>query len=99
MSSTNIPNPVSAPEFQSALLRLINEVLPTLRFSHMTWQPVDATTPLFEQGRIDSLAILHLIGAIEELTGRPVPDELVSMKHFRTVEAMTAAFCHPHHEP
>lgn len=89
---------ITAAAFQSALLHLINEVLPTLRLSHTAWQPVDTTTPLFEQGRIDSLAILHLIGAIEDLTGQPVPDHLVSMKHFHTIENITATFCLQSHD-
>ncbi|MDZ4288535.1 MAG: phosphopantetheine-binding protein [Prosthecobacter sp.] len=71
---------------------MVNDVLPTLRQTGSTWQPVQTTTPLFENGRIDSLAILHLIGAIEELTGQPVPDHLVSMKHFHNIETITAIF-------
>ena len=57
--------------------------------------PVSAETPLFETGLLDSLSILHLIGAVEELTGREVPEQLVVMKHFRSVEAIAAAFAQP----
>jgi acyl carrier protein len=73
-------------------LHLINEVLPGLRSDHAAWPRVTAATPLFENGRIDSLAILHLIGVIEEFTGRPVPDHLVSMKHFHSIDTIIAAF-------
>ena len=59
----------------------------------MQWQPVDRHTPLFEQGRLDSLAVLHLIAAIEDMTGQPVPDRLVSMKYFQTIQTLTDAFC------
>jgi len=53
---------------------------------------VSSATPLFSTGLLDSLSILHLIAAVEELTGRAVPDHLVVMKHFQSVEATTAAF-------
>ena len=79
-------------ELAVALLHFINDELPKLDRRGRTWNPVDADTPLFEDGRLDSLSILHLIARIEELTGRTVPEQLVVMKHFRTVEAMAAVF-------
>lgn len=87
--------PPDPDHFRVSLLRLVNEVLPALQSQRVTdWQQVDADTPLFEAGRLDSLSILHLIGAIEELTGQPVPDQLVSMKYFQTIETITQTFCH-----
>lgn len=89
---SSLPDP---DHFRASLLRLVNEVLPTLQSHRATdWQYVEAATPLFEAGRLDSLSILHLIGAIEELTGRPVPDQLVSMKYFQSIETITQTFCH-----
>lgn len=82
-----------ASSMEAALLHLVNEVLPTLRLSPADATPVTAETPLFEKGRIDSMAILHVIGLIEEMTGAPVPDEKVSMKHFHSIAAITQAFC------
>jgi acyl carrier protein len=79
-------------ELAASLLRFINEDLPKLDRRGRVWNPVNAGTPLFEDGRLDSLSILHLIARIEELRGCAVPEHLVVMKHFRTVEAMTAAF-------
>lgn len=81
--------------FEIALLRFVNEVLPTLDRRGRTWSPVAADTPLFESGLLDSLSILHLIAEVERLTGSPVPDHLVLMKHFRTVQAITATFHAP----
>jgi len=79
--------------FAASLVRFINEELPKLDRRDRAWEVVATDTALFEGGRLDSLSILHLIARVEELTGRPVPDQLVVMKHFRSVEAMTSAFC------
>lgn len=88
--------PVELPaEFSARLLHFINHELPKLDRRGRALPQVSADTPLFATGLLDSLSILHLIAAIEELRGRPVPDEMVVMKHFQTVEAMTAAFCKP----
>lgn len=84
---------ISPASLEAALLHLVNSVLPSLRLSPADATPVTLETPLFERGRIDSLAILHLIGLIEEKTGAPVPDQLVSMKHFHSIATITRAFC------
>lgn len=81
-----------ATHFSARLLHFINHTLPRLDRWGRPWEPVTRATPLFASGLLDSLSILHLIAAIEEFTGQPVPDELVVMKHFQTVEAITAAF-------
>jgi acyl carrier protein len=83
---------VTAAEFRDRILRFINDVLPRLDRHGRSYPPVDPATPLFTGGLLDSLSILHLITAIEQLSGRPVPDELVVMKHFRTVDTITATF-------
>jgi acyl carrier protein len=82
----------TAAAFRDRLLRFINEVLPRMDRHGRSYPPVELTTPLFAGGLLDSLSILHLITAIEQLSGRPVPDELVVMKHFQTVETITATF-------
>lgn len=83
---------VDSVGFETALLRFINEVLPSLDRRGRTWRLVAVDTPLFESGLLDSLSILHLIAQVEQLTGSPVPDHLVLMKHFRTVQAITTTF-------
>jgi acyl carrier protein len=98
MMLLEISQPDTAEEFQASLLHFVNEALPKLDRRGRTWPHVSAGTPLFESGLLDSMSILHLIAKIEELTGREVPDQLVVMKHFRTVEAMTAALFKPAHE-
>jgi acyl carrier protein len=79
-------------EFRTRLLRFINETLPRLDRRQRAWHSVVADTALFASGLLDSLSILHLIAAVETLAARPVPDRLVVMNHFQTVNAITAAF-------
>lgn len=51
-----------------------------------------ASTPLFEEGWIDSLKILHLIAFLEVKSGRRIPDELIVMDRFRTPEVIAKNF-------
>ena len=101
MHEPSNPRATSTGEFEARLLHFINHVLPRLDRRGRTWLPVSASTPLFATGLLDSLSILHLITAIEELTGRTVPDRLVVMKHIQNAEAMCAAFWEtaPDHHP
>jgi acyl carrier protein len=85
-------HPASVGDFEAGLLHFINETLPSFDRRGSKWPHVSADTLLFATGVLDSLSILHLMGAIEDLTGRAVPDHMVVMKHFRSVEAICAAF-------
>lgn len=77
------------------MLDFVNRVLPALDANPAVHaEPVEADTPLFATSRLDSLSILQLIAAIEELTGEPVPDSMVTMKHFQSIETITRSFCH-----
>jgi len=49
-------------------------------------------TPLFDDGWIDSLKILHLIAFVEIQAGRKIPDELIVMDRFRTVGEIARNF-------
>lgn len=53
---------------------------------------VTASTPLFEDGVIDSLRILRLIAWVEHTLGRRIADEQIRMDHFRDVENIAATF-------
>ena len=57
-------------------------------------QPVrlDAFTPLFETGIVDSLAILDLLAFVEIATGTPVPIRMVDMQFFGTVDRISRTF-------
>ncbi len=74
------------------LLDFVNEEL--LRESPTK---VDAQTPLFEAGVIDSLKILQLIAFVEVKSGGKLLDREVVMEHFRTVETIARRFLS--HEP
>jgi acyl carrier protein len=56
---------------------------------------VDADTPLFANGLINSIRILKLIAWTEHLTGRRIPDKAIRMDNFRTVRRITDVFCAP----
>ena len=86
-------NPNPSELCSQRLLHFINAVLPALDRRGRAWIPVAADDALFTGGRLDSLNILHLIGAVEEITGETVPDHMVVMKHFQSVAAITSAFC------
>ncbi len=86
-------NRYSTPEtFAAGLCAFINHDLPALN-PRMTPDPqVGPDTLLFATGIIDSLAILHLIGWVEQTTGAKVGMEQVVMRNFQTVSAITATF-------
>ncbi len=54
---------------------------------------VDADTPLFATGLINSIRILKLIAWTEHLTGRRIPDTAIRMDNFRTVRRIADVFC------
>jgi acyl carrier protein len=53
---------------------------------------VAADTALFDEGRIDSLKILRLIAFLEVRSGQKIPDELIVMDRFRTIETIAKNF-------
>jgi acyl carrier protein len=81
----------SREDFEHALIDLIAHRL-TSRRRGPGRVAVDAQTPLFDSGLVDSLAILELIAFVERATGRPIPPRQVQMKHFGTIERICTAF-------
>lgn len=53
---------------------------------------IDADTPLFEGGLIDSLKVLRLIAWTERAIGRPIPDAMIRMDHFRDIRHIAHTF-------
>jgi acyl carrier protein len=71
----------------ASLLKFVNEDLLT--------GPQDKVAPdtaLFDEGRIDSLKILRLIAFLEVRSGKKIPDELIVMDRFRTIETIAKNF-------
>jgi acyl carrier protein len=54
---------------------------------------VNADTPLFANGLINSIRILKLIAWTEHLTGWRIPDKAIRMDNFRTVRRIADVFC------
>jgi acyl carrier protein len=78
--------PVNADTFLPATVEWINR---TLVPEGVT---VDADTPLFANGLINSIRILKLIAWTEHLTGRRIPDKAIRMDNFRTVRRIADVF-------
>ncbi len=55
-------------------------------------EKVAPDTALFDEGRIDSLKILRLIAFLEVRSGKKIPDELIVMDRFRTIETIAKNF-------
>ena len=53
---------------------------------------VDADTPLFANGLINSIRVLQLIAWTEHALGIRIPDARIRMDHFRTVRHIADAF-------
>jgi hypothetical protein len=58
---------------------------------------VNADTPLFANGLINSIRILKLIAWTEHTTGRRIPDAAIRMDNFRTVRRIADVFCADEH--
>jgi acyl carrier protein len=56
---------------------------------------VDADTPLFANGLINSIGILKLIAWTEHATGQRIPDSSIRMDNFRTVQRIAEVFAMP----
>ena len=56
---------------------------------------VDADTPLFANGLIDSIRVLQLIAWTEHALGVRIPDRRIRMDHFRTIGHIADAFAVP----
>lgn len=49
-------------------------------------------TRLFENGIIDSMRVVDLIAFVESRLGRRVPDEMITLEHFRSIDAISRSF-------
>lgn len=53
---------------------------------------IDADTPLFEDGLIDSIRVLELIAWTERAAGGEIPDAMIRMDNFRTPRRIAEVF-------
>lgn len=85
--------PFENPEaFAAALCRFVNEELPRLH-SRMSGSPgVGPDTPLFATGLLDSLAVLHVVGFVEDAIGRRLGIEEVVMSRFQNARTIARTF-------
>src|SRR5687767_2056541 len=93
MSEALVPSPVDSREaFTRALIDFISGPL-CARHTRLS-EPVniDAFTPLFETGIVDSLGIIDLLAFVEATTGAPVPMRKIDMQFFGTVDRITRTF-------
>ena len=49
-------------------------------------------TRLFDDGRVDSIGILHLIAWVERASGTMIPDRLIRVDHFETPATIVERF-------
>jgi acyl carrier protein len=78
---------------EKVLLDFINQELLTNKEGR-----VDAFTPLFQEGWIDSLKILQLIAFLEVQRGTDIPDREVVMDRFQNVHSICEHFLQPKNE-
>ena len=58
---------------------------------------IDAETPLFRTGIINSIRILELIAWTERATGRTIPDREIRMDNFQSVGRIADVFVEDAH--
>jgi len=92
---TPLPTPQSCQSrdaFADALVAYINEELPVVHPKSAGHIPFDRTTPLFGEGGIDSLSIIHIVSFLEAAVGATLSLQEINMRNFRTVEVISDLF-------
>ena len=84
--------PASREEFERALLDFISGHLSTRRRQRQALVSIEASTPLFASGLIDSLAIIDLLAFVEAATGKRIRLSQIEMRYFGTVERIVQTF-------
>lgn len=78
---------VDARDLEGRLLRYVNDhLLPEGA------DPVDPTTPLFAEGRINSLRLLNLLAFVERALGKEIPEDDIVMDRFHSVRRIAEVF-------
>ncbi|HEY5610424.1 MAG TPA: acyl carrier protein [Thermoanaerobaculia bacterium] len=77
---------MTAIEFETSLRAFVQELVGdgvTIR----------RNTLLFENGIIDSMRVVDLIAFVESRLSVRIPDEKITLEHFRSIEAIRRSFC------
>ena len=95
MPEPRAPQAIDREAFSCALIDFIRG--PLFRRHARLAGPLelDAATPLFETGIVDSLGIIDLLAFVEESTGERIPLRKVDMRYFGSVERIVNAFAPP----
>lgn len=86
------PPPVTREAFTRELLAFICGPLSARRRAPAVRGSITASTPLFESGLIDSLAIIDLLAFVEAAIGQRIPMRQIDMRYFGTVERIVHTF-------
>lgn len=86
------PHLDSRDAFTRALIDFISGPLCAGRARLCQPVQIDAFTPLFESGIVDSLGIIDLLAFVEAATGTPVPMRKIDMQYFGTVDRLASTF-------
>jgi hypothetical protein len=94
-------HPAQRPDSRDAFARALIEFIQGPLFTRHGARPMklDASTPLFETGIIDSLGIIDLLAFVETATGRTVPMRKIDIRFFGTVDRMCQAFWNDTEQP
>lgn len=90
----NLCDTMSRDAFEQCLIQFIAGPLAERRGLQLGDTVLDATTPLFKSGLIDSMGILDLLAFVEATTERTIPTHKVDMQYFGNVAAITKTFWH-----
>jgi acyl carrier protein len=85
--------PTTREALAAALLDFVNGPLVKRHNGARRIGRIDADTPLFATGAIDSLGIIDLIAFVESTTGRRIPLRKIDMRFFGTVNRIATNFC------
>jgi acyl carrier protein len=86
-------------QFERDLLSFIAGPLSARRSAIGAMPRIDRSTPLFESGLIDSLAIIDLLAFVESAIGARIPLRQIDMRYFGTVERIVHTFWVPSVSP
>jgi acyl carrier protein len=86
-NSTSSVTECAAADKRSSLLQFVNEKLLAGSDAKISFD-----TPLFQDGRIDSLKLLQLIAFLDEQSDRAIPDQLITKDRFRTIGTIAENF-------